>query len=338
MHRLPQRSRLNILRLHRNPNLLTHRSPLSLSIERGRGRVYDDRRKPPITHRPIRLRQELDRLEVSKSLAVPFEVGAACGHAVGQHLHLSASDTRTHIAKPVVITDLGMLVMRGRVAGLCGQEACLADHRFVVAEQGPSPAGGDDLVAVEAEDAELPEAAAGLALVGGSQGFGGVLDDGDLELTADFGDGVHVGGHAVEVDRDDRLHAAAEGPAVLQGLAQGVGIHVPGGRFAVDEDRRGAQVGDGVRRCRERHALADHFVAGTHAQQDERQVDGGCARAERCGVRHPGKGAQVAFEGIDMRTQRRYPVRGEGLLHELELGCAHVGRGEEDFGFNQDYD
>ena len=55
----------------------------------------------------------------------------------------------------------------------------------------------------EAEAAHLAQAAGAAAAVGAAEGLAGVLDDGDAAPGGDGAEGVHVGGHAVEVRDDD---------------------------------------------------------------------------------------------------------------------------------------
>ena len=75
-----------------------------------------------------------------------------------------------------------MLVVGEGVPGLGGQEAGPVDQLGGVGHQHAAAAGGDDLVAVEREDAGPAERAGRPAPVGGAQGLGGVLDQRDPVL------------------------------------------------------------------------------------------------------------------------------------------------------------
>ena len=106
---------------------------------------------------------------VAQAVAVGLEDAATCFDTFTQNLKLSATDTRQDVRHTVVEADLAVLIVRGRIAGLSGQEACLSDQRLVVGHQHSAARGGDDLVAVERIDANAAEAAAGAALVQGAQ-------------------------------------------------------------------------------------------------------------------------------------------------------------------------
>src|SRR5690625_4685298 len=94
---------------------------------------------------------------VAEVLAVVFEVAAAGGDAALQHLQLSASDTGQDVAHPVVVADLAVLVMRRIVPRLGGEFAGVVRQLLVIRDQHSAAGRGDDLVAVEGEDAEPAE-------------------------------------------------------------------------------------------------------------------------------------------------------------------------------------
>ena len=51
---------------------------------------------------------------------------------------LAPTDRRQQIAHPVIVSDLGMLIVRGRVAGLGGQESGPSDVLRVVGDEHPA--------------------------------------------------------------------------------------------------------------------------------------------------------------------------------------------------------
>ena len=78
-------------------------------------------------------------------------------HALFEHLELAAADARPARCSAVVVADLRVLVVRRGIARLGGQLARVVDQLSVVGDQHAAARGGDDLVAVEGEDAGLAE-------------------------------------------------------------------------------------------------------------------------------------------------------------------------------------
>src|SRR4029079_12767731 len=91
---------------------------------------------------------------------------------------------------------------------------------------------------VEAETAEVGEAAAPLDLVVGPQRLGRVLDDADRVPGGDVFYRPHVRTLAEQVDRDDRPGAVGDLVLYL------VRVEVEGERVDVGEDRAGAEPAD----------------------------------------------------------------------------------------------
>ena len=60
-----------------------------------------------------------------------------------------------------------------------------------------------------------------------------------------------------------------------------------------------------------------HFVAGTHALQDQRQVQRGRAAREGHSLLHADLGGELLLEGVDVRPQRGDPVRVERVEQQV---------------------
>src|SRR5581483_1874678 len=135
--------------------------------------------------------------------------------------------------------------------------------------------GGDDLVAVERQDAGGPEGAGRPAAVGGTEGLGGVLHHRDPESGGQAEDGVVVGAGAVEVDGDDGGRKRAPLLTVSQFGGQEPRRHLPGDGIGIDETRPGPAVGDGVGGGGERGRRNQDVVPWAHADLQQREVQGG---------------------------------------------------------------
>ncbi len=182
----------------------------------------------------------------------------------------------------------------------------LGDRRVVGRDRAGLAVGTEVLSRVEAEAAAQPERAGPLAVVTCPVGLGGVLDDRNAPATTDLQQRTHVGGLAVEVNRQDRPGSARDLPLHL---AQ---VHRVGDRIDVDEDRPGPDVADGPGRRHEGHRHRDDLIPGPHSGADQSQV-------QRRGPR------------VHAHAEPGPDVIGEGLLEGGNLGPEHVGRALGDF-------
>ncbi len=90
---------------------------------------------------------------------------------------------------------------------------------------------------------------------------------------------------------------------------------------------RAAQVEDRVGAGHEGEGGDQHLIAGLDAGQKQGQVQRGRARAEGQGVARADLARELGFEGVDVGTEGRNPVGGEGVLEERCFLAVHV-RGE----------
>ena len=164
-------------------------------------------------------------------------------------------------------------VLHWVVLGLGGQVAGPISQGLVVGDDHAPAAGGDDLVAVEAEAGQAAFSPHQPALVPGPQGLGGVLDEGQAVLLGRLTDGVQVDRVAQEVDRQDGPDPPAGGlvvdapvfyPAVLvEKVNDPLRVHLQMVWLYVEEDRPGVQVADGVGRGDEGQSREDDLVPGS---------------------------------------------------------------------------
>ena len=233
-------------------------------------------------------------------------------HGALQGVHAAAdSDAGVDVALALAVdadfaAGLGELV----VAGENGTAVAVAAERFAGEEAGA---------------AEGAEVAASVALVGGAEALGGIFDDGDVAMAGGDGvDGVHVGGLAVEADRQDGLGAVGD-----PGFDQG-GVDVAGVGFDIDEDRFGAEQDDDFGGGDKGEGSGDDFIAGADAEGHEADEQGFGAAGDGDAVFGAGVGGEVLFEFADFGAedvlavvqyamQVAFKLRPDGVLLGLEV-------------------
>ena len=162
-----------------------------------------------------------------------------------QSAQLAAPDGGEQVAHPVVEADLRVLVVRRRLARLRRQVAGPLDERGIVGHEHAAAARGDDLVAVEREDARSRRSApAARPRYVAPERLGRVLDrPARRSARARLEDRVPVGALAVEVDGDRRgRQASRPRPARASSSATSAGSRFQVARVAVDEHRPRADV------------------------------------------------------------------------------------------------
>jgi len=112
-------------------------------------------------------------------------------------------------------------------------------------------------------------AAATPAPVRGPERFRGVLDHRDTVGVRHGQQGVVVRRLAVQVDRHQGAGQPTPSGPLGKLLRHEVGIDVPRRRRAVDEDRLGAQVTDGVGGGHERERRDQYLVPRAHTEHQE---------------------------------------------------------------------
>ena len=252
--------------------------------------------------------------------------GALLGYVLSKVGELAADDTGYDVGHAVVVAELLMLVPRRSLAGLGRPLARLVGLRFAVGQQHAACAASDDLVAVEADGGNVAEGACLLAVDGGAEGLGGVLDEDGAVDVGYVGDLFDARRRTVEVGDHDGLGVGMQ----LERLLERRGVHVPGFVFAVDEYRRAALVHDGVHRGGKRHVATEDLVAGLDAGKFHSQVQGGGAGREGNGVVHAYVVCDLLFDGVDVGAYRGHPVGVVGFLHVAELLAVHGGGREVD--------
>ena len=180
-------------------------------------------------------------------LHVEGVVAAPRRHPLVEHRHLPAANRCADVAHAVVVANLGMLVVGRRITRLGRQKPRLLHPIGAVRQQSAAAGGGDDLIAVEAQNTDVTEAAARLAIKGRSKGLRSVFHHENAVAAGHFGQRIHAGRHAVEVHRNNHLRPLALRLQIEDRSLKGGRTHIPTSGFGVDEDRRGTQISNRIR-------------------------------------------------------------------------------------------
>src|ERR1019366_6317419 len=125
----------------------------------------------------------------------------------------------------------------------------------VVRDHHASVAGAAEVLhGIETETTGGADAAGFAPFVGGGDGLGGALDDGEPVTVRDPHDRVHIAHLAEQGNWNDRLGAGRDGP-----LNQ-FGVDVIRARIDVDKNRGGARADDGAGGGEEGKRGGDRFV------------------------------------------------------------------------------
>ena len=270
--------------------------------------------------------------DVAEKLAVAGVDSLPRRHALGQNGELRPADRGEEVAEAVVEADLGVLVVRYRLAGLRARACARARGA-----RRRSPASAPPPLVVMILLPLNDSAASGACeperspAVGGTERLGRVLDQDDVVPRAHVGERVVVAAPPVEIDRDHRSHAAAGALARLDRLVEQARVDQPA-VVAVDEERSRPAVDDRVGARGEGQRGARDLVAGADPVDDERKVEGGGAAREGQDAVGTGRRGELRLERVDVRAERGDPVRLDGVAQQVELGAGEVGWGEKEPG------
>ena len=212
-------------------------------------------------------------------------------HGVVDALELGDAERRLQVRQPQVAAQLLVQEASSLPEAEIAERAQTLGEGVVVGQHHAALTGRDQLVGVEAEGAQRPEAAAapprrarGRATreVFGAVRFGGVLDDREAVRLGELEHRVHVDRVAVDVDGHDRPRARADPRRDLDP------IHAPRLRIAVDEHGYGARVQHRADARDDRERRQDHLVARLELECGDRGLERRGAVADgdrRAGVR-----------------------------------------------------
>ncbi|MCS6777669.1 MAG: hypothetical protein RMJ43_03850 [Chloroherpetonaceae bacterium] len=174
-----------------------------------------------------------------------------------------------------------------------GGEAGAFEEVFVVGEEEPSFAGGEDFEVIEAPDAGVSEGANDLPVVARADGLCAVFDDGDVVLLCDVEDVVEAGGDALHVDGDDGACARCDSVREVCGVESE-------GFVDFGDDGHGSDGGDGSGRCDVGVGGHDDFVSGADAEAVEGADERGGAAVDGERVPDADEVCGFVFEGTGL--------------------------------------
>lgn len=246
---------------------------------------------------------ELDAFEPLQEFGVAGAHASLAGDEIIQTFQLGEAQGGLHVGHAQIpaqaLVDEALVRHEAEVA----QAAAGLGQLLVVGDDHAAFAGGDVLVGVEAEGADIAEAAAGAAFVGLSMHLSGVFEHFQAVLTGQFQHRVDIYRQAEDVDHHDGLGAG--GDAGLD-LAY---VHVPGDRVAVHQHRLCPASDDLADAGDDGEAGHDDFVAGADAQGVNSGIQGGGAVADGDGVTAAHALGESLFELLDKRAFGGYPTR-----------------------------
>ena len=268
----------------------------------------------------------LDFLYVAECVSIQLGDMLVMLDVIIDHRHLTPSNTGADITHTIVETNVLMLVVWERFAGLSGIEKNTLGSLLVGTYQCTATRSGDHFVAIETHDAETAESTGHLAFVFRAESLGRVFYYGNLITVGNLHDLVDIGWHAIHVDRHNSFGFFTRLlNAVLDGVFKLVGVHVPSGFFRAYQNRGGTQVDGRIAGGCESETLADDIVAFTHTKANHGQMYSGGAGGQ---CHHflvlAGKALKVLLKGIDIRAKRCYPVSIKCFLNVFHLIPTHV--------------
>ena len=184
------------------------------------------------------------------------------------------------------------------------QCSLVGDDRTPVAER------AEILRGVEAERARNTDRPDRAARGGRQMRLAAVFDEREMVACRDALERHHVGGLAVQMDRQDRSCPRPDGPL------DGAGIEGQAIRIDVGEYRARPRHHDGERRVRGRERRRDDLVAGTNPEPAKDERDGIGASPDADGVRRTRRGSKLRLEGLNLGAEHE-PAAGDDPIDGL---------------------
>ena len=225
------------------------------------------------------------------------------------------------------------------VATLIPQATAECSEVGVVRDDHAALAGGQLLVAVEGEDAHVADRANLATTIVGGNGFAGVFNDMEVELTGELEERLHVAGETENVDWENgadsgtraevggNARVAVEGTERMEKLANLMGVEIQSDRVNIGEDRPSTLEECTIRRGDKAERAGEDLVSGTDAEATNSKVQGGSAAADGNCVPRAGKSSELFFKFRHARTEAKLTgAKHAGDVFDFETGDVRAGQ------------
>ena len=260
MHRLPQRTRLNICLLHGKAKILT--------TEPRFGRINQNGSEPMIGIEIIRrILQKRNPRNILQQLTIERIDLAPALHKSIQRLQLTPTNTRTNIAQTVVVANFRVLIVWRIIARLSRIK-----HRTPLllsrgAHQSTPARSGHNLIAIKRQTSKLAKRATFPPLIFRPQSLGSILQHRNLKLGSNRQNLIHLRRHSIQMHRNYSLRQLPSHPqSILHSQSQMHGTHIPRLLLAIHKHRLSPQILNRIGTSRKGKRLTNHLVAPCHSQ------------------------------------------------------------------------
>ena len=239
---------------------------------------------------------------------------------------LAANHPGNDITHAVVVAQLLMLIPGRIFPALGGPFPGLVRFGPGMGQQHPSGRTGDDLVSVEADNADISQQPGLAALIAGAQGFRRIFNDNGSVAVCNGNELVQFSGGAVQVGQHHRLYSGINGKSLFQRFR----VHVPGIPFRIDKYLPGTLIHNRIGSGGKGHVAGKNQIPRFDTAQFHGQM-----QSCRSGGQGYGIAAQLLCDlflhPVNVFPYGRHPVGVEGFFHINQLFSMHGGGGEVQF-------
>ena len=257
--------------------------------------------------------------------------------------NLSPHDPGHDIAHAVVVADLFVLIPRSRFPALGTPLADLVRIFFGICQEQASAGSGYDLIPIKGDAVILPQSTRlnplTIHLILCAKRLCRVFYDQCPVPVTDLFYFLHLCRSTIKVSDHDKLYFRIE----LKRLLQCFRTHIPGVIFRIDEDGFPVLIRDRVHRGIKCHVAGEHLLSCQGAPvrpclsvqflsgKLRGKMQGSRTGRQADGIPIAGESRHLLLNGIDIRADRRYPVRLDCVIHPVPLGSMHGRGGEPQF-------
>ena len=222
-----------------------------------------------------------------------------------------------------------MFIVRGWILGLSGPEFYLFNYFFIVGNNHASAGGCDNFIAVKGKKSGHSKCAWRFSFILSAQCFCGILQQGNFIFVTYFFYGINIGRLAIQMDQNNCFGEAVFSCPFFHLTAQKLWIHIPTLFVGINKNRTGTKINNGICAPNKGKGGTKHLVLRTDARIAQQQMKrgrtgGNCRRI--LGIDFCGKFPLKTFQ---LGPDRRYIIRGKGLMNKVQLFTPHMGSREK---------